>query len=867
MLNYNAKRSLTYTESWGFFQEVSDMNNKKRLALALILSIILTCITSCAIFSKNGGKNYPEGSIALTEDNFSDYFEIKTTATCDYNFYTETTDAAAYVAIVPLQSYKEVAGEIKFDVNTRVYKWYGNESFKISHKEESLLLGKDIVNDTYKLSIQKSNISDPYDDPFKVDSESVGISVNSVYGYLIIDDEAKQPNEMEALTKEQRDASDSVYAEVEALLDELKHAFNSAESYTYQISQGYEIKSYYGDALSQKSSLTPYTLKVNKSDNLFEYLNRKHYSIDGDWYEQSIKHGSNLIDVSPSGFSMDSICEECAPVWDMLDANAIYIKEQDGTYSAYVSLYDMTNNKWNENIRSYFNTYGMTTRYDKFVVKYKYYFTNIGLDFYISIDYDDYSYPTNRYCGAQYNANQTIMNINNTKVELYSEDTHDFALADNFEDASFFKHGLVEIDGSTTELSYTTFSDQYKDEINPPYQNYLPVKILESGVYNFTPDKHTIHILDESGMVYGYYDDNNYFPAGLYYIRSNYVHYGTTRITVSVESRIYNDYADIHSPDTTLRENDSFEFEFEGNGDRNAFLFTPDHSGIYALGNHDNVNVLVYDKANLDEYESSIWPSNLNVELIGAKEYVIVLECVNYGDNTDHFTYSGKIEYIGQPTGENAPIGYEWTEVVLSGSCFFTVTPENVGFYYVEYEYECGKEIINSYVRNLNGSAHYEYKLVEIGGKEVRVYALNKDTVYTLHPSVNTNEYFKGKARLVCYEAGITESESITVPTSEYITITTSDLNTPYSSSTYTFTVTEKCRLLITVDSDSFALYDEKGRRYMFTVYPTYEDEEFGVEAEYVKDLQPGTYNIVFLVEDIDGKTGERTITVRLLTE
>ena len=131
----------------------------------------------------------------------------------------------------------------------------------------------------------------------------------------------------------------------------------------------------------------------------------------------------------------------------------------------------------------------------------------------------------------------------------------------------------------------------------------------------------------------------------------------------------------------------------------------------------------------------------------------------------------------------------------------------------------------------------------------------------------NMNEYFKGKARLVCYEMGVTESESITIPTSEYITITTADLNTPYSSSTFTFTVTEKCRLLITLDSDSFALYDENGRRYMFTVYPTYQDEEFGVEAEYVKDLQPGRYTIVFLIEDADSKTGPKTITVRLLME
>ena len=851
------------------------MSLKKILITVMVLIILTVSTTSCTLFDKikgadggDGGKNYPDGAIAITEDNFYDYFEIKTTATCDYNFYTGNTDAVAYVAIVPLQSYKNVVGKIKFDVNTRIYKWYGPESYKISNTEESLLLGKDIVNGNYKMTVQKSNAyTDPYDDPFKVDTESIGISVNSVDGYLLLDERVKNPNELEALTKEQKDASRSVYTEVSALINALRSDFGEANSYAYQINRGYEILSYYGNALSKKSSYTPVGLKVNKSDNVFEYMDRKHYSTDGKWYEQSIRPNTDLVGVSESGFSMDEVLSECAPIWDMLDENAIYIKESDGVYTAYVSLHDMKKSEWRKHIISSFDTYGMTTRHDKFLVKYQYYFTNNGLEFYIALDYEDYTYTTERYCGAKYSAKQTIIDINNTTVELYTEKTHDFVLADNFEDASFFKNGLIEIDSSTTQFSYKTFSDQYKDEVDPRYYNYLPIRILESGVYNFTPDKQTIHILDETGKVYGYYDENNYFPAGLYYIRSNYVNYGITEMTVTVESRIYEDYADIHSVNTVLRESDSFEFEFEGNGDLNAFLFTPDHSGIYSLGNHKNINVLIYDKANLDECESNVWPSNLNVELVGGKEYVIALECVNYGDNKERFTYSGNIRYIGEAIKENSELGYEWIDVVLSDNSTFKVTPENVGYYYVEYEYADGKEIINGYAYDSDGKFHYEYKTVEINGKEVRVFALDKNTAYTVNPELNMNEYFKGKARLVCYEMGVTESESITIPTSEYITITTADLNTPYSSSTFTFTVTEKCRLLITLDSDSFALYDENGRRYMFTVYPTYQDEEFGVEAEYVKDLQPGRYTIVFLIEDADSKTGPKTITVRLLME
>ena len=835
---------------------------KKLLIIILVLLSVVAVATSCKMTGNDpsGEKNYPEGAIALTKDNFTDYFDIKTTATCDYNYYTESTEAVAYVAFVPKKDYKDAVGSVTFDVNTRVYKWYGNESFKISNKEEHILLSSDIPSASYKLTIQGSGFSST--DPYRINTETLGITIHSVDGYVLIDERGNVPDELESLTDEMRASSSSVYAELDALIDSFKLSFSEAQSYNYVKNDNYKFTSIYGNGMS-KSGSVGHSYIVDKVNNRFETAQGKYYFMDGAWYEQSIWSG--LVRVSSTGMDMDTAQKDSSPVWDVLDSDAVYVKEGDGKYTAYVSLKEMKDGVWRDRIISEFNQYGLTTKHDKFVVKYHYDLTD-GFTFSVSIRYEDARYHVD-YCAISYDAVQKITDLDNSTVDLYDANEHKFMLADSFDDAVLFKNGLIEIDGDTTEISYTTYSTQYEGDIYPPYENYLPIRILEGGVYNLTPDKFSIDILDENGRKYGYYDSDNYYPAGLYYVKIGCVTYGLTDVTAKVESRIYDDYADINAPAYTLDAGEMLELEFEGNGDKVAVAFTATDSGIYSFGYHDNVSIYYYDKNDLTVPVAETWQPLHNVELAGGTEYVLILECVNYGDNTEHFVFSTSAKYIGRCTDDGTVINYEWQNITSFDDTWFIITPPTLGYYYVEYDREDGTDVDGGAFYTEDGSYSYQYKTVTVGDKEYKAYILEAGRTYTYMPTLYVHEYFKGSVRLVCYEEGVTESSDITVTDSGYITVVTSELNTLYSSSSFTFTVAENCRLLITVNSDFFALYDESGRRYGTVTYPTYNDTEFGVETNYIKDLKPGTYTIVFSIDSEYSTLGVKTATMRIQTD
>lgn len=838
---------------------------KKYLILIFVLLLALATVTSCK--GENNGNNsddemnYPEGAIALTKENFTDYFDIKTTATCDYNYYIESTEAVAYVAFVPKQDYKDAVGSVTFDVDTRVYKWYGNENFKISNSEEHILLNSDIPNGSYRLTIQGSSNSST--DPYKIKTNTIGITVNSVEGYVLVDEREKEKDELSSLTDEERNSSRSVYSELSSLINNFKSDFSTADSYNYIRNANYMFTSIYGNAMSKSGSTLGYSYKIDKANNRFETPQGKFYSINDSWYEQSIWSG--LVRTSETGNDMAMAQEGSTPVWDVLDQSAVYVKESECKYTAYVSLKDMKDGVWRKNIISELNQYGLTTKHDKFVVKYHYDFTD-GFNFYVSIRYEDVRYHVD-YCAVAYDAEQRITALNNSTVDLYDAKSHKFMLADNFEDAVLFKNGLVEIDGDTAEISYTTYSTQYEGVKYPSYENYLPLRILEGGVYNLLSDEQSVEILDENGRKYGYYDTDNYYPAGLYYLEIKYVPYGKTDVKLTVESRIYEDYADLYAPDHIWDVGDSFALEFEGNGDKCAVAFTPEYDGIYSFGYHDNVSIYYYDKNDLNSPVTETWQPLHNVELVGGTEYVLALECVNYGDSTERFTFTSEVKYIGEITPNGTVIDNDWNSVLAFDETEFVITVPTLGYYYVEYERDDGKDVQGGSFYTEDGKWYYQYKTVTVGDKEIKAYVLEPGKTYTYMPGLNMHEYFKGRLRLVCYEEGVTENSEITVTDDGYITITTSNLNTLYSSSSFTFTVTENCRLLITVDSDFFALYDESGRRYGTVTYPTYDDAEFGIETNYIKDLKPGTYTIVFSIDSEYATLGVKTASVRIEIE
>ena len=806
--------------------------------------------------TEGGNNNYPKGAVALTMENFEDYFDVKTTATCEYNFYDEATEAVAYVAIVPKADYTDAVGKVFFNVDTRVYQWLGNNKFKISNQEQYILFDEKISNGSYKATIQ-------LDGEYRIDSESVGVTLSAVEGYVIPTLLPEEKNELENLTDEQKSASVSVIEEISPQIEAFKTAFQAAESFTYYIGSNYTLTSIYGAGKTEKKSQNGYNYYIDKKNSRFETRNGKYYLDGGSWYHQMLMSGINLVLTERSGMDMDTVLEDTTPVWQLIDLNATYLKTDDGKYTAYVSLWDMQDGFWKDQIKSALSGYGVTTGYGRFVVTYKYDFTDGKLDFYIHVSHSDPRYPV-EYYDVTYELSQKLSALNVTTVELYTPQTHEFMLADSFEDAKLFNNGLIEVDGSTKSFSYKTYTTSDYGYDHPDVVNYLPIRILEGGVYNFTPDKKTVTLLNEDGRVHGHYDRDNYFPAGLYYLKSNYVSYGLDTVTVTVDSRIYEDYGDLYDPSGDILDENTFECLFEGNGDVNVLTFNPTKSGIYDFGDHDHVAIDVYESTNLDAPVESAWAPRHAFVLEAGKNYVLSMECVNYGDRADPFTYSGSAKYVGAPTTGTLPLTEQWQDVVIYGDlATFLITPTEVGSYYVEYELLDGMFVNGGGFYTEDGKYYSRWKSVTVDGKDIYAYSLDRVS-YTYSPSVYMNDYFKGRIRLVCYEKGVTESSALTLYEDKYTTITTSSLNTEYSSSTFIFTIDKAYKLLVTVDSDFFAVYDQNGKKYGTSVFPTYTDTAFGgVETKYISRLEKGTYTIVFKIDEYSDP-GIKTAAMRL---
>ena len=110
---------------------------------------------------------------------------------------------------------------------------------------------------------------------------------------------------------------------------------------------------------------------------------------------------------------------------------------------------------------------------------------------------------------------------------------------------------------------------------------------------------------------------------------------------------------------------------------------------------------------------------------------------------------------------------------------------------------------------------------------------------------------------------GVDEKRDVAIGTESYLTLTTSELNTYHSSSSFTFEISEAAYLLVTEESDSFTLHDESGRAYYFSVYPPYIDGDRSCHKTSVV-LTPGKYTILFSIGEYS-TLGVKEAEVRLL--
>ena len=141
---------------------------KKLLLITLTLVLIIFALVGCkqksGTPSADDTKNYPEGAIPLTLENFEDYYEIRVTTdldvdyTEDYSGVHKFTKAESYVALVPKADYLASSGRVEFILNSGISIGYSSTSqFKIAQGVQHILLGEGIRNGSYRMTAQSDN--------------------------------------------------------------------------------------------------------------------------------------------------------------------------------------------------------------------------------------------------------------------------------------------------------------------------------------------------------------------------------------------------------------------------------------------------------------------------------------------------------------------------------------------------------------------------------------------------------------------------------------------------------------------------------------------------------------------------------------
>ncbi len=826
----------------------------KRILILLLAALTALCLFSC---KRDGDdpkdNNYPDGAIAITEDNLATYFDIKVTTKCQYDYDYEVTRVSSYVALVPKGEYRKIVGEITFELNSRV-RQYGlaNGNWRVSSDTHKLRLSDSgMTNTEIKTSVQGGGNTVTVE--FVPIKENDNITLKTAVGYIMLGE--KKPQEHELITNNQRLESPEILAELKERVESFKELYDSAESFNYNSRTEYELGSLYGAALSKSGATTHNGVNVDYKNDRFKIGNTVHYKLNGISVQQSLDP-SGCVNLSKSGMSLDLVLGEYPPVWEIFDTGAVYMKESDNTYVAITTLYNMSDGVFKQRLISALSEYGITTRHNRMTVKYVYAFDEGSFYFGAAVDYTDLQYDVD-YVNIHAEALQKISDVNNTAVELYDPQRYLFLPAKSLEDAMELGAAQITLERGQESFTVTTFSDSYEGYYDTVVKRYFPLVIEESGVYSFTPEAKTIVIYNSDGRAI-YTDGAQYFSRGTYYLCVNSVLYGRNDRRFAVSATYLEDYGDVNNP--TPVENGEYTVRLETVDDRVAFSFTPSESGIYSLLKYDNVTLYLYSAADTATVINEIWATDHYAMLTANETYILLLEY--RGDGSAEFV--ANIEYVGAPTiPEDFTLTEEWQDVFLwwDGVTNLPVTITEPGEYYVQLEWIAGQQNVGGSFYTSDGKYYNLYKYVYIDGAETKITQLDAGEYY-LDVDVYANMYFKGRVRLVTYAKRVVEESDIEIPTDSYVTITTSDLATTFSTSTFSFEVTEDSVLYWTTDSDFFAIYDENGKR-ISTYANTVFDAEHQIWVEYSGKLTAGTYTIVFTIDEY-AKPGVKTADVRL---
>ena len=823
-------------------------------SIITVFVVITSIFTLFACANKDGGSNnYPDGAIAITADNLTDYFDIKVRTETEYDYDLESTRVVSYVSLVPKGEYKKIVGEITYDLNARV-RQYGTAggNWRVSNTTQTLRLRESgITSAEIKLTVNGGGTS--YTTKYSAVSENENITLKSVYGY-VIPGEKKLPAH-ESITDSQRAESGDILSELKGRVEEFKGLYTSSNGFNYISRTEYSLSSAYGSGLDRSDINTHNAVTVDHVNDRFKYRGDIYYNENGKSLFQSLD-SYGFISVGEAGMTLDTVFEEYAPVWSIFDQNAVYIRENNHTYYAITTLYEMSGGVIKERLLSGLTSNGITTRHNRMTVVYEYSFDEGGFLFSASVDYTDYQYDVD-FVGIHAQTVQKITDLNNVNIELYDPAKNSFLPADSLEEAMSIGSATITLKKGQTSIDAITFSTQNKGYTDTTERHYFPLVIEESGVYSFTPEEKTITIYNSDGRAI-YTDGRAYFTAGTYYLRVNSILYGKNERRINVEANYLRDYGDLSDPTPiTLGE---YSFILEDSGDRVVYSFTPQLDGIYDFGGFDYVTLRLYLSGDTEKCIEEVWSVDHTILLSAGVEYLVLLEYKAEGEITVNSTLS----YVGVPTRlDEFVLSSEWQDVFLWWDEVdkLAVSITTPGEYYVEFEWIDGQEGVGGSFYTMDGGYINRYKYVYIDGVETKITQLDSGDYY-YDVGIYSNRYFIGRVRLVTYATRVVEAKDAVISTEEYTTLTTSDLAVVYSSSTFTFEVTQDCVLYCTTDSDFFAIYDENGERVFINAVTVFDDEH-NIWVEHTKTLAPGTYTIVFTISEYTNP-GVKTAHVRL---
>ena len=825
----------------------------------MVLSILLTTVFVACNPDGSVENNYPEGAIALTKENFNEYFDVKVDTDCYFNYSNGMTYPAAttYIAFVAKNNYIDVKGEVKYNLNTKVTSNHGYMDLPVAHGEQSALLkSRDYNNETHSIVAGSASFNE-----FKLKSGTDSISITDVYGYVIIGEDYT-PHPYQKLKEADIANSATIQEEVESNLGEfiMPLATGEMKNYRYKSGSYYSLTSVFGrernfaNGSNCDAKVDFENQRMRKGDEIYYYNHN-----DGIVYHQ-YKNSVGLAVEDATEMTKNALISLMLPAMDgIFDDNAIYVRGENGYY-AYNTLDNMSEGDVDEPFKEVFSEifglHGVTKDYDKFFVTYYYSFEN-GFEFSVNVEHYDLHYDTSsEYIEHKIGCSFSMTEINQIEVEIYTPENTEFALETSRNDAMAYKTGMIDVNSTITAFDYALCQTIYE---NGEYiENWLPINIVDSGIYSFectkNGDVQTINIYDSEGNKH--YD--KYFEAGVYYIQHYYVPYGKTTVTMSVDATPLIDYGDFENPITVG--NNTFTAYLETAGDMEAFIIEPTETGIYQFAQLDeNVAIVVYlinEVYGERQYQQLSGhytnSSNRNCFLDYGEKYIIE---VKLQSGADAVLYNCPMTFIGNPNSNPMRLYNEWQDYFVGGGEYnFYLDVEAPGYYALEYVQEDGTEV-SSYSVYTENNQWYDKSVNIAGGK---FYVFEKGRYYFTFNLGGSGYYFKGKARIICQAEAVQETISTSFEYDKYADL---EINLPTNNSyiEYKFAVTEKCNLLR--EGYNSILYKEDGITVVGGYYTR--DLFFNKQSVVKSELEPGTYILKFASRSA-GDAVNATASVRL---